>query len=97
MENKKIRENIKKGILGCCKDIENHIEEILDRLMNTCMSAHIDIIIEPQTVIRYEECYLHHSGKQYLAVDGRLEKKKKNKTNKEGKYVQVKFQRKRGV
>ena len=37
------REQIKKAILGCLKDIEKNIEPILDRLMGRCCKAYLQI------------------------------------------------------
>ena len=39
------REQIKKGILGCLKDIENNIEPMLDRIMGRCCKSYLQINI----------------------------------------------------
>lgn len=53
------REQYKQGILNCLKDIENNIEDILDRIMTGCCGASIEIIIEPNKIVKYIEKHEH--------------------------------------
>ena len=67
------REQIKKAILGCLKDIEKNIEPIIDRLMERCCKAYLQINIEPGCVINYTEHHEHYPEINDLGVDYREE------------------------
>jgi hypothetical protein len=67
------REQLKKGILGCLKDIEKNIEPILDRLMERCCKAYLQINIEPACVINYTEHHEHYPEIKDLGADYRGE------------------------
>lgn len=68
----KIRENLKNGILSCLGDIENQIDDILDRLMARNTKAKLSINIEPFCVITWEEWHDHAPEEIY--ADMREEK-----------------------
>ena len=67
------REQIKKAILGCLKDIEKNIEPIIARLMGRCCKAYLQINIEPNCVITYTEHHEHYPEANDLGVDCRGE------------------------
>lgn len=71
---KEIRERLKEGILGCLKDVESNIEDILDRLMSRCCNAYIKINIEPASIITYEEHHEHFPAIEHTRIDGRKPK-----------------------